>query len=179
MIVAKQVADLLTGFRVLLAFLFPAVGTVLGPGSLPIAIWMLIGCWTTDLFDGAFARRSSRQYHTWLGDHDLAVDITVSAGVLIYMFQTQFVSLSQAAVYTLAWGIVFWRFGVSRQLGMLVQAPIYAGFLWVGLTQSYDPAYWMVVWVVAVILLTWPRFPNEVIPGFLEGVGNMLRREAH
>ena len=58
MIVAKQVADLLTGIRVVLAFSFVVVGVTQGVESLPLAIWILIACWVTDCLDGPLARRA-------------------------------------------------------------------------------------------------------------------------
>ena len=47
MIVSKQVADILTAMRVILAFLFPVLGANQGADALPIAVWMLIACWTS------------------------------------------------------------------------------------------------------------------------------------
>jgi len=34
----------------------------------------------------------------------------------------------------------------------------------------------MITWIAAALLLTWPRFPREVIPGFLEGMNGVLDR---
>jgi hypothetical protein len=178
MIVAKQVADLLTGLRVVLAFSFVVVGVTQGVESLPLAIWMLIVCWVTDCLDGLLARRSSRQYHTWLGDNDLGVDMVVSVGLLIYIIETGFLTVAQGVVYGLVWGVVFLRVGIPRSLGMLFQAPIYGVFLYISLQEHFYPAYWMLIFIVVMVVGTWPRFPQEVIPGFLSGMNNIFGKSS-
>jgi hypothetical protein len=81
--VAKQVADLITFGRLLLGFLLAWLGIKWGGKGLIAALWILILNWTTDFFDGRIARRSSVYYHTWIGDHDLEVDMLVSVGLLL------------------------------------------------------------------------------------------------
>lgn len=169
MIVSKQVADGLTGLRVVFAFAYPVLGASQGTDALPLAIWLLFWSWTTDALDGPLARRSSRKYHTWLGDKDLEVDMTVSVGLLIYMLQSGFVLPIYGAVYFLALGLTFWRVGIPRSLGMLVQAPIYFRFIWVAMSNAPDPGYWLLVFIIGVNVVTWPRFPEQVIPEFIDG----------
>lgn len=178
MIVAKQVADLLTSLRVVLAFSFIIVGVTQGIESFPLAIWMLIACWLTDCLDGPLARRSSRQYHTWIGDNDLGVDMVVSVGLLIYMMETGILTITQGVVYGLVWGVVFLRIGLPRSLGMLFQAPIYGVFLWAALQTHFYPAYWMLIFIAFIVIATWPRFPQEVIPGFLSGMSSVFGKSS-
>jgi hypothetical protein len=170
MLVAKQVADFLTLTRVLLVFILIWLGLTQGVDGLPAAALLLMLSWTTDALDGPIARRSRVQYHTWLGDHDLEVDMAVAAGLLAYMILSGFVNTLIGAVYAVAWVLVFLRWGVLRSPGMLFQAPIYGWFIWLALTR--DPLYGglMVIWILCAIAITWPRFPNEVIPGFLAGM---------
>jgi len=176
MIVAKQIADLLTGLRVALAFAFPIMGAVYGADALPLTIWTLLLSWTTDALDGPLARHSSRQYHTWLGDNDLGVDMTVSLGLLIYMILSGFVTPAVGLIYIVILGLYFLRFGIPRSMGMLVQAPVYIFFIWVAMREMPDPGYWLLVYPVVIAIITWPRFPREVIPGFLEGMKNVFER---
>jgi len=42
--------------------------------------------------DGPISRRSRVIYHTWIGDHDLQVDMAVSVGLLLYMLAAGYVS---------------------------------------------------------------------------------------
>jgi phosphatidylglycerophosphate synthase len=178
MIVAKQVADLLTGFRVVLAFALPFIGLTYGADALSLAIWILFFSWVTDVLDGPLARRSSRQYHTWIGDNDLGVDMTVSLGLLIYMILSGFVTPLLGYLYIFVWGVYFWRSGLPRSMGMLMQAPIYFFFIWVAMTEAPNPGYWLVIYPLLITAITWPRFPQEIIPGFLEGMKQIWRRDS-
>jgi phosphatidylserine synthase len=173
-LVGKQVADLITTARALLAFWLPWLGFNQGESSLEMAVWFLILNWTGDALDGTLARRSSRQYHTWIGDHDLEVDILVSFGLLLYMLSAGFVDLLLLGLYILVCALIFWRWGFHRSLGMLVQAPIYIWFIWVALQNVTTTGVWLIVWILAAMIITWPRFPNEVVPGFLTGMKEVV-----
>ena len=178
MIVAKQVADFLTVLRVVLAFSYPFIGLTYGADALPLAIWILLTSWVTDALDGPLARRSSRQYHTWIGDNDLGVDMTVSLGLLIYMILSGYVSPLLGVFYMLLWGAYFLRFGIPRSMGMLMQAPIYFFFVWVAMTEMPNPGYLLVVYPFLITAITWPRFPKEIVPGFLEGMKQIWGRNS-
>lgn len=179
MLVAKQVADLITTTRALLAFWLAWLGIAGGEASLPTTVWLLILNWTGDALDGTLARRSSRQYHTWIGDHDLEVDILVSVGLLFYMFGAGFVDIRLLGTYALIFALIFWYWGFTRSLGMLVQAPIYGWFIWVSIQNDPSVGIWLVIWILAAVILTWPRFPNQIVPGFLTGMKEVvnLRRK--
>ena len=170
MLVAKQVADLITWGRVVLAFGLAWLGLARGAEALPLAVWFMIAYWTGDCLDGVIARRSRVYYHTWVGDHDLEVDMIVSGGLLAYLIFAGFVDLRLVGVYVLIWALIFWRWGVPKALGMLVQAPIYGWFIWVALREAPATGWWLAFWIAAVIVITWPKFPKEVIPAFLAGM---------
>ena len=82
MIVAKQVADVITSLRALIAVFLIWLGEVQGAAGLPTAVWAMVADWLGDAIDGPIARRSRIKYSTWIGDHDLEVDMTVSVGLL-------------------------------------------------------------------------------------------------
>lgn len=170
MLVAKQVADFFTFVRVLLSPTLILIGILEGSDGLPLAIGALIASWTSDALDGPIARRSRVKYHTWLGDHDLEVDMAVSIGLMIYMLLSGFVDLQVIGVYILLWILIFWRWGNMRSLGMLFQAPIYGYFIYISMRLAPAVGSWMIGWIVAVTIITWPRFPKEVVPGFLSGM---------
>lgn len=174
--VSKQIADLLTYFRVIVALVLVWLGLEWGEGALPVAIWTMIASWTSDSLDGPLARRSKVQYRTWIGDHDLEVDMLVSVGLVIYMLASGFVSLQATLVYVLIWGIIFWRFGNFRSLGMLFQAPIYAWFILIAMQLAPADGIWMIGWILAALIITWPRFPKEVVPGFIKGMTDVWDR---
>lgn len=171
MLPAKQVADLITSARALVAFCLVWIGLVRGAGGLALAAWLMLLDWMGDMVDGRVARRSRVQYHTWIGDHDLEVDMTVSLGLLAYLLLAGFVNPWLAGAYILVWVVYFWQQrGIPHSLGMLFQAPIYGWFIWVALRKA-PPAGWsIVIFLASVIVVTWPYFPNVMVPGFLAGL---------
>ena len=92
LIVAKQVADFITTLRALLVVILPWLGLTQGKAGLPLAVWLMIADWTADSVDGSIARRSHPYHHTWIGDHDLEVDMLVSLGLLGYLVAGNFLS---------------------------------------------------------------------------------------
>ena len=175
MLVAKQVADLITVARVLIAPLLVGIGIAKGPASLSLAVWLMIADWTGDLADGILARRSSLQYRSWIGDHDLEADILVSFGLMIYLLVVGFVEIPVVGVYLLFWALIFWRWGFHRSLGMLFQAPIYFFFLVVSIREAPRPGLWILAWMLSVTVLTWPKAIVDTIPGFLEGMRSAIQ----
>jgi phosphatidylglycerophosphate synthase len=176
MIRAKTVADTITAGRSLLGVGLLWLGLAQGASGLATAMWMLIANWTADCLDGPIARRSRPWYRTWIGDHDLEVDILVSGCLLGYMAASSFVPLWAAAAYVVIWGLVFWWLGVPKALGMLSQAPVYGGFIWVALREIPEQGWCLPAWILAATAVTWPRFPNEILPGFLNGMRALAGR---
>jgi hypothetical protein len=179
MLVGKQVADLITFSRAMLAFLLVWLGVTHGDTSLALITILMILNWTGDALDGTLARRSSRKYHTWIGDHDLEVDMLVSFGLLFYLLAAGFVDIRVLLLYSLIGVLIFWRWGFHRSLGMVIQAPIYGWFIWVAIRDQPTVGIWVIVWLIAAVVITWPRFPQQVIPGFLTGMKEVvnLRRK--
>ena len=170
MIVAKQVADLITSARVLIAVCLVGIGIVQGGAGLPLVAWMMIVDWAGDMVDGRIARRSRVQYRTWIGDHDLEVDMAVSVGLLIYLLQAGFVNIWLAGGYVLLWCLYFWRQGgIPHSSGMLFQAPIYAWFIFVALRDVPRAGWAIIIFLISAIVFTWPYFPKVVVPGFFAG----------
>jgi len=171
MIVAKQVADLMTVLRGMIAFGMAWIGWTKGIEGFSMAAWLLMASWTSDILDGALARRSSVRTQTWVGEHDLEFDILVSLGLIVFLLHAGFIGPLGAGCYLLVWGLIFWRWGFHKPLGMLLQAPIYAWFIWNTISRELLAGWFLLGWIILAVLLTWPRFPEEVIPGFLESMG--------
>ena len=177
MIVAKQVADFLTFTRALLIVIFAWLGVNFGADALPLVALLMIYSWTSDSVDGTLARRSSRIYHTWIGDHDLEVDILVSLGLLLYMLLSRYLSITVASLYLAGWILLIVFYGYHKSLGMTFQAPIYGWFIWLAIRDAPPYGLAIVAWILAALAITWPRFPREVVPSFLEGFrDNNLKR---
>jgi hypothetical protein len=170
MFVAKQVADLITSARAMVAVCLVWLGMARGSVGLPLAAWVMIADWAGDMIDGRIARRSRVQYCTWIGDHDLEVDMIVSAGLLVYMLLAGFVNVWLVVIYILLWGVYFWwQGGIPHSPGMLFQAPIYGWFIWVALRDAPQAGWIIVIFIASALVLTWPYFPKVMVPGFLKG----------
>lgn len=176
MLAAKQVADLITLTRGLLWICMAWLGAAQGKSALPAVGLLLLYSWLSDMLDGPIARRSLHFYHTWLGDHDLEVDMSVAAGLLIYLGLSSYVPILIVTAYLLAWGLVFKHRGLLRSPGMLFQAFVYAGFLYLALRDARGIGLGLVVFILCAVIFTWPKFPNEVIPGFLSGFKSPIRK---
>jgi cardiolipin synthase len=173
MLVAKQVADLITICRAMLCVAILWFGFSLGAQALPLVVWMLIMAWTSDSLDGPIARRSRLYYNTWIGDHDLFIDVLVALVIWTYLMLSGFVSFWIAGGYILVWAVVFWLLSIPRSLGMLCQAPVYAWFIWIAIRYAPGAGMWLIIWILIAIIVTWPTFPKQIVPGFLAGMRNM------
>jgi phosphatidylglycerophosphate synthase len=175
MIRAKQVADLITFCRLLLSPVLAALGVLVGGRALPVVAVLMVLNWTGDALDGPIARRNVPNYHTWLGDADIQVDSLVSAGLLLYLAGAGFVEPWAAGLYLGLWLLVLLWLRMPRALMMLFQAPIYGYFIWTTWVNARLAGWLLIGWIVVAIVITWPRFPREVVPGFLRGMGRIGR----
>jgi hypothetical protein len=174
----KDIADVLTLIRGLLGIFLAWLGFMHGADSLPQAVLVMLLCWTGDLLDGGIARLSRPPRHSWLGDHDLQVDVLVSLGLGAYLVGAGFVEWYIAVIYLVVWGLLIWRFGPDENLLMLVQAFIYFCFIWVALRDNPQVGRWLIAWILAVTLLNWRRFLTRVVPGFINGMRAIWRNNS-
>jgi len=175
--VSKQVADIITWGRTLIAIFLPVLGIIQGAKSLQLAVVLLIVNWTADSLDGVLARRSQVQHRSWIGDHDLEIDMFISVGALAYLVAAGFLSWQIAFLYLLVWLFVFWRYGVPHVMGVLFQMPVYVVFLAIAIREIPVVALWLVVWVLAAIIITWPKFPKVLIPEFIGDVRDLFSKD--
>ena len=175
--IAKQLADFITLLRSSLIFFFPWMALVYGRSSLPWVGASLALNWTGDILDGSLARRSRFARQTWIGSHDLEVDMGVSIGLLFYLLINNYVQVLLVVLYVGVWACYFLNKGLPRSMGMLFQAPIYAWTIYMGLLYAPKVGWLLVAWIVCAIVITWPRFPKEVIPNFLRGLGAVLHQD--
>jgi phosphatidylglycerophosphate synthase len=175
MLVAKQVADLITLSRGLMAFILAGLGFLGGQEALPLVACVMLADWCGDMLDGPIARRSRVYYHTWIGDHDLQIDMTVSVGLLLYLLGAGYVTWWVGVIYLLVWALFFLRFGVTPAPGMLFQAPTYFWFIWTTTRDATAFGIVIIVFILAALILTWPKFPQVMVPGFLEGMRKAIQ----
>ena len=173
----KAVADTLTGARFLLGLYVVWLGMSNGAEALPAAALTLLVAWISDVLDGPLARRDSRQRHTWIGDHDLEADLAVALGVWVYLALAGFVSAHLALIYGVAAAAMLWHYG-SAPLAWGLQALPYAAMIWVSVQRVPPYGLLLLTFTGLVVVLTWPRFPQRVLPEFLSGIRDLPRRRA-
>lgn len=171
----KHLADFVTFTRGLLAFGLIWLGWSQGAHALGLTVYLMLVDWTGDVLDGLLARRSRLNHHTWIGKHDLEVDLIVSAGLLGYMMLSGYIDWQVCGVYTLLWVVIILHWGYSRSLGMVVQAPVYFWFIYITIREPPYRGWWLIAWIAIILVITWPRFPNQVIPGFLESIRGITK----
>jgi cardiolipin synthase len=175
MLQAKTLADTLTGVRFLLGLYLLWLGMHEGPGALPTAALMLLVAWITDLLDGPLARRDVRRRHTWIGDHDLEADLAVALGTWLYLALAGFISFVFAAAYGVFGAAALWQFG-SAPLAWGLQALPYGAMIWTALRHVPLYGFLLATWVGLLVVITWPRFPQHMLPEFLNAMRDLRRR---
>jgi hypothetical protein len=170
---AKWLADLITAVRAALGVVIIWLGITQGEQALPIVIPMMILCWSGDFFDGMLARRSRNPRKTYIGDHDVQIDMFVSVCLALYMLFADLVSVSIGVGYFIIWAVLFWRFGMDHNLLMLAQTPIYLYFVLIGLRDYPSLGYLMMFFVLLVLAFHWQRFSQDVVPNFLKGMKSL------
>jgi hypothetical protein len=170
---AKLLADLITVTRGSLGLIMVWLGMTRGERALPIVIPMMILCWSGDFFDGMLARHSRPPRKTFIGNHDVQIDLFVSICLGLYMVFTELIDTSIGVWYFMGWAVIFWRFGMDRNLLMLAQTPIYLCFILIGLRDYPLLGSLMVIWVMLTTAILWRRFSQEVVPHFIEGMKSL------
>ncbi len=175
MVYVKLLADSLTLSRFLIGFWIGFIGFSQGKAGLPSAILWLIIAWFTDILDGFFARSSKVNYQTWIGAHDLHADMTVSFGVLLYLTFSKFISLSLTIIFLIITFLGLWAFP-SEQLAQGFQAVPYGMMIYTAFRNLFNYGILIILYLIFLIIITWPRFPKEKIPEFLNGMKNLKWR---
>jgi len=170
MLDAKMVADLITATRGLLGFVMIWLGLTQGEQALPAVTLLMLLDWTGDFVDGGIAHRSRRPRRTRIGDSDIYVDLFVSLCLGIYLLGAGFVGLTFGFWYLVGWMLLLWRFGLDRNLLMLIQAPIYLYFILTALRLFPESGNWLVYWVLIATAINWRRFSHEIVPKFIGGM---------
>jgi phosphatidylglycerophosphate synthase len=173
----KRAADFITLTRALLIPVVLWLGISQGPDALPLVLWLVLYNWTADSLDGPLARRGPTEIHTWLGDHDLVIDMLFSTGLLAYLIGAGFIAWPVGVIYLLLWIIYFWVFGLKHAVGMLYQVPIYGWFLFVAVRDVPQVSIWIGVWMVVALIITWPKIPKVTIPGFINDMRAIISRD--
>lgn len=164
----RLLADLLTLSRVVLSLLIILLGTQAKFVTLPQVVLVVLVAWLTDLFDGPLARQDTHHPITIIGEHDAEADLTTSIGVTVYLALAGYIPAAGALIFLLilTW-VWFWH---SHQLAWPLYALPYAFLLILALHET--PAYGrlMGTYILAMLVISWPRLNSEFLPEFFEAV---------
>lgn len=175
MLDAKMVADLITGLRSLLGLIMAWLGLTQGEAALPIVVFLLLLDWTGDFVDGKFARGSRHPRHTRLGDSDIYIDVFISLCLAIYLMRAGLVGSTVGFWYILGSALVLWRFGLDKNLLMVLQAPIYLWFIVNVMRLIPELGNWLFIWMLVALAINWRRFSQDMVPKFIEAMRSMWR----
>ncbi len=173
MVEAKVIADCITISRGLLGIVMIWLGVAQGDRALPVIVLLMILCWTGDFVDGGIARRSRHPHHTFIGDHDVYVDLFVSLCLGGYLLSAGFVGPIFSCGYLIFWTLFLWRFGLDKNLLMLIQLPIYLDLIMIALRLVPQSGTWLVLWILVATLINWRRFTHEIVPQFIAGMRSL------
>ena len=174
MLNAKQLADLLTSIRALLALLIVWLGINSGQNSLEVVALIMILAWTTDALDGPLARRTPHINQTWIGNHDLQIDLLVALCLWLYLMIAGYVAAFLAIAYVAACGAILW-YTNSTHVAWGVQALPYGTLIWTALQSAQPYGFALIIWVLGIMAATWPRFPRQTLPEFLRGMRELFQ----
>lgn len=168
---ARVLADALTLTRGLSGALLVWLG--FSSGAPPWALATLVFAWTTDILDGAVARRGANPRRSRVGENDLLFDVGVAVGVWGYLTLAGYVPPLVAGSYLVMAGLPTAYFR-SKALAEAAQAVPYAGLVLIGLRDA--PLYGMLIlaWMGLAVVITWPRFPRRQVSEFLGGMRELL-----
>jgi hypothetical protein len=175
MLDAKMVADLITATRGILGLVMIWLGLTQGEGALPMVVLIMLLDWTGDFVDGTLAKRSRHPRRTRIGDSDIYVDFFMSVCLGIYLISAGFAGLTLGLCYLLGWTLIFWRFGLEKNLLMLAQTPIYLWFIVLSMQLHPELGRWMILWVLVALAINWRRFSKEIVPAFIRAMMSLGR----
>jgi len=171
----KTIADALTALRFLLGIRLAVLGLRGGSEALAAASLTLLVAWATDVIDGPLARSSKPPKDTWLGKKDLEADLTVALGTWCYLAFSGFVSLWLAFAFVLLAAVAFWQTGVI-QVAWFAQSIPYGAMIWTALRFAPPFGLILILWLAAVVVVTWPRLPKKILPEFFAGLAELWGR---
>lgn len=158
----RFLADLLTFIRLPISVVFILLGFADVEKAVTIACAVLILSWTTDTFDGYFAKSAHPPNISWIGRHDLQIDMMVSLGILVFLVLQDHMNLWFAGGLLILWLIAFIFSWSAPSIGRFIQTPMYGWLVWLTFFETPLLGWLTIAFLAAVLIFTWPRYPNEL-----------------
>lgn len=177
--IVKRAADMLTATRLVLAaaIIFIAVFAGHRPaGLMEVVLFLVLVGWTTDMFDGKLARKDATGTKTFIGEADLAVDLTLDVAALVFFAAAGFIPWIWAAGYLglAALLILIWT---NVTLTSILELPVLALHPIVAFIFTRYMGWFFVGWMGMAMIVNWNRM-WEWIHLYLAGMKNVLLRLA-
>jgi len=115
--------DFFTVLRIPIGIAIALTGIFFGRNGVVIAYWLLLGGWTTDIFDGSIARKVGKG-ETWIGNNDILFDSIMLLGVIFYLGYSGFISIIPAVVSSVLLFYVNVFPHTSHQTKLIIESPI-------------------------------------------------------
>jgi phosphatidylglycerophosphate synthase len=174
----KKLADLLTGLRFILAALIAYTAWTSAPeGAIGTMVLLTLLAWTSDVLDGPLARAAPDHRPTWLGTHDLEVDLSLAlalAGALA-AWRGAPAALIAGVIVAGAIGWLAFRSLAPVNLGMGLIYGLFMLMAW-----RADPMLGgiMLAWILAAALVFQARARAQVA-GFLRACRDIVAGLSH
>lgn len=171
----RYLADLLTLSRVSLSLSLIFLGTQSSPQILPQVVLIVLLSWFTDLIDGPIARKETDLSMTIIGAHDKEADLATSVGVTVYLVLAGHIPAAAGLVFLIfLTRIWFWH---SHQLAWPLYALPYAFLLILAFNEAPGYGRLMGTYILAVLVISWPRLNSEFLPEFFEALQSVLQHK--
>jgi hypothetical protein len=161
----KELADVLTGLRLVVSILIVIAALAVGRESLRLISILVLFAWFTDSIDGTLSRKSGSDKHSWLGDNDIVIDVLLAFSVIIYATATGFllwpITLGYMVLLLLATLIFHSRTLIVTFIGLSYTVFLYITF------HNLFPAF-IAALIVGLfsVMITWNRIRENLVPFF-------------
>jgi phosphatidylglycerophosphate synthase len=173
--ILRDIANILTLSRVVLAVALVVLATTGGRSTLVIAVAAIMLGWTTDSVDGHIARWGGFAERTAIGRSDVLIDTFFSLGGLAYFIVAGFLPLWAGLGYLALASFVF-ALAPRRATAVTLEAPV--AVLPAVVSLVYQPLLGaaMVVWALFMLALDFRRFRWR-LARYTRGISQLLHRQ--
>ncbi len=168
---------MLTATRLVIAAAILLISIFAGhrPAGLMEAVLLLVVVgWTTDMFDGKLARKDPTGSKTFIGEADLAVDLTLDVAALVFFATAGYIPWVWAAGY-LGFAAVLILIWTNVTITSILELPVLALHPILAFIFTPFMGWFFVGWMGMAMIVNWGRM-WEWIHLYLAGMRNILRR---
>ncbi len=172
----KELADFLTGIRLVTSVLIVIAAFGVGARALPVVSGLVLLAWFTDAVDGTLARKSGSDRHSWLGDNDIGIDVSLAFSVVLYATASGFLAwpLLLGCMTILLFATLVFH---SRSLVITFIGLSYSVFLYITLRHLFPAFLAALALGLFSVLFTRRRILENLVP-FFRGFKELFRGQS-